>query len=76
MVILHHAILAFPEWDAYSDMCGIHNRDFGWHPRQTLHVQIADANHPITEGLTDWEMGDETYTMKSAGEDSSCLLTG
>ena len=26
MVILHHAILAFPEWDAYSEMCGIGDR--------------------------------------------------
>ena len=75
MVILHHAILAFPEWDVYSEMCGIQDRDFGYHPRQTLQVQIADANHPITKGLTEWEMGDETYTMTSAGDDSAILLT-
>lgn len=75
MVILHHALLAFPEWDAYSEMCGIHDRDFGYHPRQTLQVQIADASHPITQRLTGWEMGDETYTMASAGNDSSILLT-
>jgi len=76
MVILHHAILAFPEWDAYSDMCGIDSRaDFGYFPKQTLQMQVTDPTHPITEGLTDWEMGDETYTMKSAGEDSTILLT-
>ncbi len=76
IVILHHAILAFPEWDAFSEMCGIDERaDFGYFPKQTFQVQIADSNHPITEGLTDWEMGDETYTMKSAGEDSTILLT-
>ena len=23
IVILHHAILAFPEWEVFSDMCGI-----------------------------------------------------
>ena len=76
MVILHHAILAFPEWDAYSEMCGVGDRgEFGYYPRQTLNVQVADATHPITEDLTDWEMGDETYTMKSAGTDSAILLT-
>lgn len=74
LVILHHAILAFPEWDAYSDMCGIQERSFGYHPRQTLQVQIADATHPITQGLAAWEMGDETYTMDSAGDDSDLLL--
>lgn len=76
LVILHHAILAFPEWDAYSDMCGIDARsDFGYFPKQTLQVQVTDLTHPITEGIADWEMGDETYTMKSAGEDSTILLT-
>lgn len=76
MVILHHAILAFPEWDAYSEMCGIDSRsDFGYYPKQTLQMQITDPTHPITKGLSNWEMGDETYTMKSADEDSTILLT-
>ena len=76
IVILHHAILAFPEWDAYSEMCGIDERiEFDYFPKQTFQVQIADKTHQITEGLSDWEMGDETYTMKSAGEDSTILLT-
>lgn len=75
MVILHHAILAFPEWESYSDMCGIYDRDFDYSPKQTLHVQVSDPNHPITKGLDNWEMGDETYLMKSAGEDSTILLT-
>lgn len=76
IVILHHAILAFPEWDAYSDMCGIDERsDFDYFPKQTFQVQVVDSTHPITNGLSDWEMGDETYTMKSAGDDSTLLLT-
>ena len=75
IVILHHAILAFPDWDTYADMCGIDDRDFDYHPKQTLQVQVVDRTHPITEGLTDWEMGDETYSMKSADDDSTILLT-
>ena len=75
IVILHHAILAFPEWEVYSKMCGISDRGFGYHPRQTLDVHVADTTHPITAGMTDWEMGDETYTMESAGDDSDILLT-
>ncbi len=76
IVILHHAILAFPEWDVFSDMCGIDERaEFDYFPKQTFQVQIADKSHPITEGLADWELGDETYTMTSAGEDSTILLT-
>lgn len=75
IVILHHAILAFPDWYTYADMCGIDDRDFDYHPKQTLQVQVVDPTHPITEGLTDWEMGDETYSMKSADDDSTILLT-
>lgn len=76
LVILHHAILAFPEWVAYSEMCGIDERsDFGYFPKQTLQMQITDPTHPITKGLSNWEMRDETYTMKSAGKDSTILLT-
>lgn len=75
MVILHHAILAFPEWESYSDMCGIHDRDFDYSPKQTLQVQVSDPNHPITKGLDNWEMGDETYLMNSADGDSTILLT-
>lgn len=75
IVILHHAILAFPEWESYTDMCGIQDRDFDYFPKQTLQIQVSDPNHPITKDLDNWEMGDETYLMKSAGEDSTILLT-
>ncbi|MYF56846.1 ThuA domain-containing protein [Candidatus Poribacteria bacterium] len=76
IVILHHAILAFPEWEVFSDMCGITERaDFDYFPKQTFHVHVNDPTHPITEGLSDWEMGDETYTMKSPGDNSTILLT-
>ncbi len=76
IVILHHAILAFPEWEVFSDMCGIADRaDFDYFPKQRFHVHVSDQKHPITAGLSDWEMGDETYTMKSAGDDSTILLT-
>lgn len=76
IVILHHAILAFPEWEVFSDMCGITERaDFDYFPRQTFHVHVNDPTHPIAAGLSDWEMGDETYTMQSAGDDSTILLT-
>ncbi len=76
LVILHHAILAFPDWNAYSEICGIVDRSFGYHPRQTLQVQLSDATHPITAGMTAWEMGTDytdflplPTTGKSVGAD-------
>lgn len=73
--VLHHALLAFPQWQLWSDIVGIQDRSFGYHIGGTVRVQIADRNHPISQGLNDWEMIDETYTMEDAGEGSEILLT-
>ena len=75
IVILHHAILAFPQWDDFADMCGIHERGFGFFIGEKIRVDVADSSHPITAGIDGWDMTDETYTMKSPGEDSHVLLT-
>ena len=42
---------------------------------QQVPIQVADPAHPITAGLADWELPDETYTMSSADKDSRILLT-
>lgn len=73
--VLHHAILAFPNWQIWSDICGIQNRKFGYYLEQNVHFNISDIEHPITRGITDFELLDETYTMDSAGEDSQVLIT-
>lgn len=75
IVVLHHALLAFPEWPRWSEICGIDDRTFGYHMNQQVPVQVADPEHPITAGLADWELPDETYTMSSAEEGSRILLT-
>ena len=75
IVVLHHALLAFPEWPRWSEICGIENRTFGFHMDQRVPVLVADPSHPITAGLADWELPDETYTMCDADEGSRILLT-
>ena len=75
IVVLHHALLAFPKWPRWSEICGIDDRRFGYHMNQSVPVQVADPDHPITAGLADWELPDETYTMSSADEGSRILLT-
>ena len=47
----------------------------GHDPRGPFTVQIVDREHPITRGLKDWRMVDETYEMAGAGQDSHVLLT-
>ena len=75
LVVLHHAVLAFPKWKEFSDICGVHDRSFGFSEGEKIRVHVADTSHPITTGINDWEMIDETYTMESPGEDSHVLLT-
>jgi hypothetical protein len=75
LVILHHALLAYPQWSTWSELVGIADRKFGFYHDQQLHVQVANAQHPITHGLKSWDMTDETYTMANAGEGSEILLT-
>jgi len=73
--LLHHAILAYPDWRVWSDLCGIQDRKHDYHVNQNVHYIVADKNHPITSGLADFDMTDETYTMNSAGGDSRILIT-
>ena len=75
IVLMHHALLAFPEWDLWSELCGIHMRSFGYYLDQTISINIVKHNHPITRDLNSWKMIDETYIMSNAGEDSEILLT-
>jgi type 1 glutamine amidotransferase len=73
--VLHHAILAFPQWPVWSKICGIADRSFDFFHGQTVPVEIAHAEHPITRGLDPWVQADETYAMRDAGPDSEVLLT-
>jgi type 1 glutamine amidotransferase len=75
IVILHHALLAFPGWSTWSEMCGIEDRSFEYYHDQSLDIEIADPAHPITAGTASWHMIDETYLMQGPGTDSHALLT-
>jgi uncharacterized protein len=77
IVVLHHALLAYPKWQPWSDLSGVRERSFGYDHEQTVHSQIANPDHPITRGIQPWTMVDETYTMADASAEtgSDILLT-
>lgn len=75
LVILHHALLAYRGWTLWEDVVGINDRGFDYFPDQQLRVQIEDTDHPICNGLSDWDIVDETYTMGDAGPGNHVLLT-
>jgi hypothetical protein len=75
LVLLHHGILAFQDWPLWGGIAGIEDRKFEYFPGESVHIEIADGKHPVTKGLTAWDMIDETYKMADPGEGSHVLLT-
>ena len=75
IVMLHHAILAFPDWEPWVQMVGVEADTFDtFSHNETMGIQVVDSDHPITRGVSDWEMIDETYVMGEPDSDSHLLL--
>lgn len=86
LVALHHSICAFDDWPEYWNIIGgkyfhkatiingkeypsssyIHDIDFN--------LKIADKNHPVTKGLEDFQVFDETYKDYYVAENVTPLL--
>jgi len=87
LVILHHAIAAYPEWDEYEKILGAKyclrpiERNGVKLPRSIwkhgvdIAVHVADPNHPITKGMKDFVLRDETYGKWTYHKGSRLLLT-
>ena len=76
ILVLHHALLNFRESQTWSRICNIQDRSLhGYHPNVNLATHIANADHPITRGLNDWQRVDETFEMNEPGPGSDILLT-
>jgi len=75
ILILHHALLAFPEWDYWTKVTGLSQRKhFGYFPNEKLKVLVSDIDHPITQGMSSWEMIEETYTIDGSPDNNSNVL--
>ena len=76
IVLLHHAILCYPQWDVWEGLSGIPTRGAaGSAADQTLRIDPTDTDHPITSGLAPWDMIDEYYAGVEVGDDNNVLLT-
>jgi len=74
--LLHHAVLQYGNWPVWDEIVGIENRtvDFKYVMDHKLRVEIANPNHPITQGLQPFDVTEEAYQMPDAGEGSEILL--
>lgn len=72
--VLHHALLAYPDWPLWASLVGIKAPSWSVNMDINLKIQVADPQHPITQGLSGWTMLDETYVVGEPDADSEILL--
>ncbi len=57
---LHNAMGLYPEGGPYLDLVG--GRYVGHGPLERFRVEVVDANHPVTRGVTSFFTADEQHT--------------
>lgn len=87
VVILHHAIANYNEWDDYAELlgaryylrpktiAGVEKARSQYQHDVQIKVKIAAPNHPVTRGIQDFEIHDETYKGFDVASGVTPLLT-
>jgi len=87
LVATHHCLAGYQDWDEYRRIIGgryylkdtvVDGRPWKgstYAHDQKLKVKIADPKHPVTRGVGDFEITDETYGGFEVLADSKPLLT-
>lgn len=87
LVGVHHSIANFQDWPEYRNIIGakyylkVTTENGVTYPRGQykhdvdINVHIKDAKHPVTHGLSDFSINDETYTKYTFDKGSRILLT-
>ena len=75
--VQHLASASFPKWDEFGKLCG---RKWvmgtsGHGPRSVFKAEIANKQHPITAGLSDFETDDELYAKLQGTGDIDVLVS-
>jgi hypothetical protein len=86
LVAMHHNMGAHPNWDDYKSIigakfifktCEIEGKAYsksGWSHDQDLKIIVEDKTHPITQGVEDFTIRDETYNKYYVAPDVKLLL--
>ena len=87
LVALHHNMGSFQSWPEFKKIIGgkyyLKPMEEGGVKRQAstykhdidMSIRIADTSHPITRGISDFQIHDETYNYCSFEKDNHLLLT-
>jgi type 1 glutamine amidotransferase len=86
LVVLHHAIADYSKWPEYANIIGakyylekqvvngVEKARSVYEHGVKFKVQIADPAHPVTRGLQDFEVHDETYNLFDVQPSNHALL--
>ncbi len=86
LVVLHHSICAFDGWDEYIRIIGgkyfhvqtvVDGSEYSastYEHNRHIALAVADTLHPVTKGLRDFELIDETYKGFYVSPDVTPLL--
>jgi type 1 glutamine amidotransferase len=87
LVVVHHAIASYQAWPEYSQIIGAHYYlektvvDGVPKPRSTyqhavhFRIHVVDPANPVTNGVEDFDIYDETYNLFDVAKDVHPLLT-
>ena len=87
LLVLHHAIANYQSWPEYEKIIGgryylaktlvngVEKAQSTYQHDVDFPVKIADLDHPVTRGLKDFTIHDETYGLFDMGTNSHLLLT-
>jgi type 1 glutamine amidotransferase len=87
LVVLHHSIGAFQGWPEYRRIIGakfylndtvengVAHKKSAYKHNVEFKVHVEDQEHPITRGMSDFAIRDETYKNSEFEPDNRVLLT-
>jgi type 1 glutamine amidotransferase len=76
IILVHQALVDYYKWPVWHDIVGTADREGCGHAgNQKFRVDVANPEHPITEGLASYEFVDETCLKPQPGEGCVTLLT-
>jgi len=87
LVVLHHSMISQQDWPEYERIAGVkyflkpETRDGKEYPKSgyqhdvDMRIHVADPKHPITEGMSDFDIHDEAYSGYLVNPKVHVLLT-
>jgi type 1 glutamine amidotransferase len=87
LVVLHHAIASYQQWPLYSKIIGaryylekttvdgVEKARSTYKHGMHFRIHVVDPDHPVTRGVKDFDIHDETYNLFDVANDVHPLLT-